>query len=209
MAKGILKDPKTGKYYIHTTINNKTCTIRGYETRRQAEADFYNAVDNWRAKHHASYNPKILQELFDEYIYIREFKNNRRSVAKEIAHYNTHFIAYANLPIGTFFEKCFATKFYDKVLNDKKISEMKRYKVILLLRALLNLAYNRSFISPAEFQTLNSIILLPKYVKNIDTHKRIIPQYEIKAFLDATKTDNIDFICSRFSFIVGRVLASF
>lgn len=198
MRRGIYQDNK-GKWYIHTTIKGKTCTIRGYDTKRQADIDYDRAVKEWAIKRDLySNSTTLLKDLCDQYYSFRQVNMSQGTLHKDKSQETKLLSSFGNIPLFSAFNLCFVQDFCTKYKND--------YRMLAYYKSLMTFAYERQLIE----KDYSSLIVLPKSKKTKPSGElKIIPPNVKQAFLDALKDNDEYFIMFTLFAYLGVRLSEF
>lgn len=198
MRRGIYQDNK-GKWYIHTTIKGKTCTIRGYDTKRQADIDYDRAVKEWAVKRGLySNSATLLKDLCDQYYSFRQVNMSQGTLHKDKSQETKLLSSFGNIPLFSAFNLCFVQDFCTKYKND--------YRLLAYYKSLMTFAYERQLIE----KDYSSLIVLPKSKKTKPSGElKIIPPNVKQAFLDALRDNDEYFIMFTLFAYLGVRLSEF
>jgi len=198
MNKGIYQDRKTGKWYIHTTIKGKTCTIRGYDSKKQADNDYDKAIKEWSIKHNLYLSQSILlKDLCNNYFENRKVNMSQGTLHKDKSQERKLLATFGNAPITLAFNYESVQKFYTEYKND--------YRFLNYYKSLMSFAYDRQLID----KDYSSLIVLPKTKRKANTELKIIPPKVKQAFLDTIKNNNEYFIMFTLFAYLGCRLSEF
>jgi len=199
MNKGIYQDKKTGRWFIHTTIKGKTCTIRGYETKRQADLDYDRAITEWSQKR-GIFNKQdnyLLEDLCEAYRQFREVNMSQGTLHKDESQRRKLLKSLGNIPV------CLAFNFEN--VNETCKNWKNNYRFLNYYKSLMTFAYNRQLIE----KDYSSLIVLPKIAKKKANELKVIPPQTKQAFLDALKDNDEYFIMFTLFAYLGCRLSEF
>ena len=198
MRKGIYLDKKTGKWFIHTTIKGKTCTIRGYDTKRLADVDYDRAVKEWATnKGLLDDNSIMLADLCHQYYTYRCINMSVGTLHKDKSQETKLLGIFGNIPIKSVYNLENVRNFNTKLKNN--------YRLLSYYKSLMTFAYDRQLID----KDYSSLIILPKtkHIKSNDL--KVIPPNVKQAFLEALKPNNDYFIMFTLFAYLGVRLSEF
>ena len=174
----IYKD-KNGKWYISTKVKGKQCTIRGFESKRQAIVCYDDEINKWKKKHGFVVEGITLQDLCDNYFLYRQASvgtiNKEKGYARQL-------VAYFN---DIMFNSYTLSNFYQAHKNN--------YPLIHFARSLIKFAYDRQKISSNDCSLFNSILVIPKVNKHKPVEDKVIPPNHKQAFLATFKEGDMYF----------------
>ena len=189
MHNGIYLDKKTKRWYIHTSFKGKTCTIRGFNSKKEADDSYDVAIERWKREHgFSSGNQYIL--VAEEYISYRSRLVRVESLRKDkglIKYFNTIF-AYDNLN-GVFNENRLKT-IYQDILNNNEFSSRKKMRLVLTFRDFSKFCFLSQYINQDTYNRVLIIFLPVKENKQDRKGKRFIPESDFKALLGSIDAHN-------------------
>ena len=198
MRKGIYRDNKTGKWYIHTTIKGKTYTKRGYETRRQADIDYDRAIKEWtKNKGLLNDSSMLLEDLCDNYFSYRSINMSLGTLHKDKSQQKKLLAIFGNIPISCVYNFSSVRDFSTKLKND--------YRLLAYYKSLMTFAFDRQLIE----KDYSSLIVLPKTKVKKANELKVIPPNVKQAFLDALKGNDEYFIMFTLFAYLGCRLSEF
>jgi integrase len=195
MRKGIYQD-KNGTWYIHTKKNGRNITIRGYETKKQADNDYDFAIDRWFRTH--NFNPNATTPLFfdisNNYIdYIRNGKASR-TADREKTQLNTYWnIVFANDTIANIYNFERLKIIYSDIKTNNLLNIRKKHDLIYTFLAFTNYCYIQKLIDKQTLEETTIIFQPIKYTKTVQTPRKIAKKCEIGALLDAIPKNTTDY----------------
>lgn len=197
MRRGIYKD-KNGKWFIHTTIKGKSCTIRGYDSKRECDIDYDRAIKEW-SKNKGLLNDKsiLLQDLCDDYYSYRAVNMSVATLNKDKTQERILISYFGNCLISGVFSVDAVKDFYNKHKDE--------YRLLNYYKSLMSFAYSRQLID----HNYTSFIALPKTRKSKDTELKLIPPNVKQAFLDTLKDNHEYFIMFYLFAYLGCRLSEF
>lgn len=197
MRRGIYKD-KNGKWFIHTTIKGKSCTIRGYNSKRECDIDYDRAIKEW-SKNKGLLNDKsiLLQDLCDDYYSYRAVNMSVATLNKDKTQERILISYFGNCLISGVFSADAVKDFYNKHKD--------KYRLLNYYKSLMSFAYSRQLID----HNYTSFIALPKTHKGKDTELKLIPPNVKQAFLDTLKDNHEYFIMFYLFAYLGCRLSEF
>lgn len=185
MRKGIYKDNK-GRWYIHTTIKGKTCTIRGFYSKKEAEENYTFAVEKWKREHLTADNSGEYELVLNDYYSFRERQITKQSVDKIRTHFRTYWnTIFKGQTIKGIFSLPRLKILYENVLNDNNLNNRKKYNVVRCFLDFTNYCYFTRHINEELFKEVKVIFQPLKDIKQVQTNKRYIPQSHVNALVSA------------------------
>ena len=198
MNKGIYQDKRTGKWFIHTKIKGKTCTIRGYNSKRQADIDYDRAIKEWSVKRGLYSNTTILlNDLCEQYYSHRAVNMSQGTLHKDKSQEAKLLGAFGNTPLNLVFNFESAQSFYENNKND--------YRLLAYYKSLMTFAFERQLID----KDYSYLIILPKNKNKKSNELKLIPPNVKQAFLDALRDNDEYFIMFTLFAYLGCRLSEF
>ena len=209
MRKGIYKDNK-GRWYIHTTISGKTCTIRGFYSKKNADDNYDEPIEKWKREHIADKTTGEYETVLNDYYSFRERQIAKQSVDKIRTHFRTYWNAIFK---GQLLTSVFNTKrlaiIYDNISNNVSLNERKKYNVVRCFLDFANYCYLTKHISEELYKEVKVIFQPFKDVKQVENNKRYIPQTHLNALVSAVdKADDKIFSLAIFVLYFGGLRIS-
>ena len=183
MHKSIYKD-KNGKWYIHTSINGKTCTIRGFNSKTEADDEYDNAVENWKRQHGIFASGNLFDDIADDYVeYIRCGKSPR-TADRERTQINTFWLPRFQGQLLKYIYNYDRLKIiYNDIKNDKDLNTRKKHDIVYTFLQFSNFAYINHYITKEILEETKIIFQPIHYVKSVEQERRVIPQSDLTEFL--------------------------
>ena len=88
---GIYKD-QNGKWYIHTSIKGKTCTIRGFNSKKEADDNYDYAIEKWKQDHNILSCGVTFDSVVNEYIEFVRLGHSPRTADRERTQIRTYWL---------------------------------------------------------------------------------------------------------------------
>ena len=211
MNKGIYQDKKSGKWYISTKIQGKTCTIRGYNSKREADLDYPFAIEKWKREHNLEKNSMLFyEEVRDKFFEYRKRQVREESVRKDITQFNTYWnVVYAHQTIKSIFMRQNATLVYERLINDKLFNQRKKCCLIRSFLEFAKYCYVTKLIGNETYQDIVIIFQRVKDVKSPMHEKRVIPNADLEKLISVIDQDHPDYPMFRLFIYLGCRISEF
>lgn len=214
MNKGIYQDKKSKKWHIHTTIKIneefKTCTIRGYQTKREADADYERAIAEWVKEHGGLVTVKFFSEL------IQEYKNYRLKVIKitsareENYTIDKHILAsFENQLLKDVFKPKVMSEWHDILYKNEEFGSCRKNVIIRYMKAVLKFAYSHLYIDADTFQQCDVVLHFLKANKKPKQEKVAWTYGEARTFLNTINKNDEDYVIMRLFWHLGCRISEF
>lgn len=187
--KGIYQDKKTKKWLIHTSINGKTCTIRGFSSKAEADENFDVAIEKWKKKHNLFESENSYTSIVNEFIEYRSRRVSRETLKKDRMYISFWSIRFMNDTIRGVYKIERLKIIYNDLINED-IKDIKKNRIINVFNEFTSFCYMNRYISD---DTNNAVKLLIQPIKldlHHETTKRYIPISHFNAILRAIIEDN-------------------
>lgn len=197
MKKGIYLDKATNKWYIQTRIRieNKyhTCTIRGFNSKKEASNNYENEILKWKRNHHFCSSTDNYEMIRDSYIDYVLNSNSPRTSDREKTQFNTYYnkIFGGNALYNIFNIQRLNVIYRDIKYNDE-LNTRKKHDLVYTFKAFSKFCYLRKLISSNLYQDIDILFQPIKYSKVVVKERRVIPQSDIKAILGAINENSRD-----------------
>lgn len=192
MNKGIYQD-KNGKWYIDTKINGKHCKIRGFNSKKEADSNYYYAIEKWKREHLFETCDDVFCNVFNDYIEYIKNSHASRTADREKTQYNTYWKAiFENTPIKLVYNLKNLEIIYKNLKANNNLNNRKKHDLITTFNQFTNYCYLQRLINADTLRETNIIFQQVSYTKKVETERRVITQSEIKAFLRAIPSDDKD-----------------
>lgn len=179
MKKGIYKDNK-GRWYIHTTIKGKTCTIRGFSTKQEANEKYEYAIEKWKREHNILGNSQYLYVL-DDYLTYRSRIVRKESLKKDKAQFKYYSLIFSSDNLANIFRETRLKVIYNDILENDKFSSQKKMRLVLSFRDFSKYCYLSQLINQNIYNMVLMTFLPIKEDKRDRKDKRYIPISHFKA----------------------------
>lgn len=201
MHKGIYRDTKTNTWYIHTKKRGKNITIRGYQSKKEADEDYDFAVSRWLKEHDVCVNDNSYNSLVNEYLNYRGKLLRQESLRKDITQFKHFNPIFQNDTPKTIFDPLRLKLIYDEIFSHGDYSTNKKNELISTFREFAKYCYMTNRISKTTF---DSVLLTFLPIKSNDEDvkvKRYIPISHFKALSKAIIDDN-DYLFNQAIFVL-------
>lgn len=186
--KGIYKD-NNGRWYIHTSINGKTCTIRGFKSKAEADEKYDNEIEAWKRKHNISSSSQY-SNVVDEYIAYRSKIVRKESLRKDITQFKYYSAIFQNNSLNSVFDDFRIKLIYNDIISNKDFSSQKKMRLILAFRDFSKFCYLSQYINQDTHNKVLMTFIPVKENKQDRKTKRYIPQSDFKALYSVIIKDN-------------------
>lgn len=197
MRKGIYLDKRTNKWYISTRIkvNDKyhTCTIRGFNSKKEANANYDFEITKWKNEHNYCECDDNYESLRDDYIRWVKHSNSPRTSDRERTQFNTYFDKiFSNNTINNIFSTNRLRIIYRDIRDIRTLNDRKKHDLVMTFRGFTKFCYHQKVITNELYQDIDIIFQPIKYSKVVVNEKRVIPPNELKAILGAINPNHKD-----------------
>lgn len=190
MHKGIYK-ASNGSWYIHTTIKGKSVTIRGFDSKKDADDNYDYAIEQWKREHFHVVATELFDDVFFRYLDSLVGSTASRTIDRERTQYNTFWKArFHNEPIKNIYKLDRLRIIYNETKSSNNLNVRKKHDVIKTFLNFSEFCYGQKLISKDTFEDVKIIFQPLKYKKRVTNEHQIIPQCEINRVLQAIYNDN-------------------
>lgn len=210
MKKGIYQDKKTGKWYINTKINNKTCTIRGFSSKKEADNNYDYEVEKWKRTHLFINNSNLYIDIADNYIeWVRNGKAPRTAYCERTQLRTYWDIIFGNDTIQGVYNLRRLKIVYQELKNDERLNVRKKHDLVKTFLQFSNFCYLQRHISLDILDEVKIIFQPIPYTKTVANEHKVIPQSHIKALLNVIPHDHKDLVMFSLFVALGCRLSEF
>ena len=196
MRKGIYKDEKRGTWYIHTKVRVndeiRSVTLRGYLSKRDADADYDRALAEWVKEHTKHCQVVFFNDLVAEVRQDRSTSVKLQTLRADDSVYSKYLIpSFDKQLIEDVFTKDKITAWYNRFVADSTISVKRKNKVITRFKDVLAYAYRHLYVDAPTYQICDVVLkhlrvnIVQKKEKDIWTRE------EYEKFIDVIPTNKI------------------
>ena len=196
MRKGIYKDEKRGTWYINTKVRVndelRNVTIRGYISKRDADADYDRAISQWVKDHTKHCQVIFFKDLVEEVKKDRSISVKRQTMRADESVYTKYLLPnFGKELIENVFKKDKITDWYNSFIADENVSIQRKNKVITRFKDVLAYAYRHLYVDAPTYQICD--VVLKHLRENIiqKKEKDIWTREEYERFIDAIPMDSI------------------
>lgn len=183
MRKGIYKDKKSNTWYIHTSIKGKTCTIRGFNSKSEADENYNVAIEKWKKKHNIVINNDEYSKVLNEYLLYRSKIVRKASLNKDITQFKYYSIIFNENNLKQIYNELRLKVIYNDILENNKFTSQKKMRLVLAFREFSKFCYLSQYISQDTYNMVLMVFLPIKENKQDRQSKRFIPISHFKALL--------------------------
>ena len=195
MRKGIYLDPRTNKWYIATKIKvgnqYKTCTIRGFESKKEANDNFDYAIEKWKREHAIIGNSQFLS-IIDDYLSYRSKLVRKESLRKDKTQFKYYSLIFECDSIDTIYKENRLKIIYNNILNNNDFSSQKKMRLVLAFRDFSKFCYLSKYISQDTYNMVLMVFLPIKEDRQDKKTKRNIPKSHFEALISEINKVNDD-----------------
>ena len=211
MKKGIYQDKRTNKWYISTKVkvgdDFKTCTIRGYNSKKEADNDFDFAVEKWKRERNIYAKSDDFEKVYLDFVRYRETSVTHETARKDLTQYNTYWkVIFSSNTLDNVFNIKRLKIIYNNLIQDSNYNSKKKYELIRSFKAFNRFCYEYHYINSETYQDVDVIFHKVKVEKNLYKSRRVIPKCELTQFLATIDSDSPDFVLfTVFTFLGVRI----
>lgn len=199
MNKGIYKDNK-GRWYIHTTIAGKTCTIRGFETKREADENYDYEIAKWKRSHNIYDVKETYDDVLKDYYNYRSKIVRQESLRKDKTQLSGYFQKiFGGSTIKNVFNKERLEIVYSNIINNETFSGEKKSRLVIVFKEFTKYCHMIRAISEDVYKDFLLVFLPIKVSRQPNKSKRYIPQSHINAILKVINEVNDNLFYLAFS----------
>lgn len=195
MNKGIYQDTN-GTWFIKTKKRGKNITIRGFDTKKEADQEYDYAIEKWFRDHNFSSNSTahFFLDVAKEYVaYTRNGKSSR-TADREQTQLNTYWnTLFAHDTITSIYNFERLKIIYKNLKDDEKLNIRKKHDLVYTFLAFSNYCYIQKLINKDTLEEATIIFQPINYTKKVEKSRRVAKEHEIEALLNAIPHDNIDY----------------
>ena len=186
MHKGIYQD-KNKTWYIHTTIQGKSVTIRGYATRKHADDDYEHAVKKWKKEHNCCTVDTQYENILNDFFEYRRKKVSRETLKKDKMYFSYWNKLFLGQPLNNIFNIDRLKLVYNNACEEP---DTKQYRLITCFNEFTSYCLMNNYITNDVATTVKLLFQPPKLNRHTETTKRYIPENDFKALLTAINIVN-------------------
>jgi len=189
MRKGIYQD-KSGKWYIHTKIKidgiYRTCTIRGFYTKKEADENYDKEIVKWKMSHHYFTNEASYESAKKEYLEYRIKKVREESARKDKTQFTSYWdMIFGNQSLTSVFNIERLKIIYDDLVKNTNIKQSKKGRLVGTFIDFAYFCYLTKRINNEVYEDIKIIFIPIKVSKIAQKEKRYIPDDEMQKFFTA------------------------
>lgn len=210
---GAFRKEKNGTWSIDTKVKVfdkfKTLKRRGYKTLHDAKMDFERAKAEFLATHGIYYADMSLNELVNEYIYMRAKTVSETTIYVEHSRLNKHFIEkFDKQPLRKVFTKDNMREWHKSFTELESLVATSKNAIIKSVKSLLKFAYDHKYIEANTFQDCD-VLLYDVKTPQVKNDKTIWSLEQIKQFFEAIPKDSNDYVMFTLAFDIGARINEF
>lgn len=163
----------------------------GYSTLSEAKRDFERAKEEFiSSKSLNKYKVVLFDDLLVEYEKMRKVIVDESTLGCDRSVFNVYLLPYfSKALIKNVFKPDAISSWFYELVNNPKLTNNKKSKVITRMKDILKFAYTRKYISAEVFQDCDVLIYQVKYSKKPKNERVVWTEEEEKAFLNAIKSN--------------------
>ena len=181
MRKGIIKDNK-GKWLIHTTIKGKSCTIRGFNSFKEADDNYDIEIDKWKKQHNLFDSDLSYSSILNDFFDYRSKRITHETLKKDKMYMHYWSIRFESDTIRSVFNIDRLKINYNDLVNDE-IKDVRKNRIINAFNEFTSFCYMNRYISDNTFNATKMLLQPLKIDLHHETTKRYIPLSHFKALL--------------------------
>ena len=181
MRKGIYKDNKTNTWYIHTKKRGKNITIRGYQSKAEADKDYDFAIEKWLNDHNFVLDDNSYKGLVNEYLNYRSKILRQESLRKDITQFKYFDVIFKHDKTKNIFEHTRLKVVYDDIIANKTFSTQKKNLLSTTFKDFAKYCFMTNRITKSTFDYVILTFLPIKANSQDKKDKRYIPISHFKA----------------------------
>jgi len=213
MRKGIYKS-SDGKWYISTKIkvngDYHTCTIRGFNSKKEADDNYDYEIDKWKRSHHFYTNENLFEATLQEFYEYRAKQLRADSLKKTKSQFNTYWcIIFKNQPLTTIFNVNRLKIIYNDIVKNKDFNDRKKSNLVKSFLEYSHFCYLTKRISNEMYEDIRIIYQRIKVSKIVQNEKRVVPQNEMEKFFNAIDHTNKDYVMFKLFTYTGTRISEF
>lgn len=193
MRKGIYQ-ASNGKWFISTKVDGKQCTIRGFNSKKEADLNYDFEIAKWKKAHNFYQNENNdYESLKAEFLYYRGLEISKESVRKDETQFRTYWdMIFCGNTATNIFNTPRLEIIYKNIVNNKSLNNRKKSNIVKTFRDFSFFCYKKKIINHELYQDIDIIFRPIKFSKQVEKEKRVISENEIKAFLGAININHKD-----------------
>lgn len=181
----------------------------GYDSYHAAKADFENVKQEFIEKNSFELKRDTFDNLFYEYEKMRAVNIDVSTLETDRGIFRNYFPKFLGKNIKECFTACSIREWYNSLIDNNRISNGHKSKVITRMKDLLKFAYYHKYIDAVTYQDCDIEIYQVKYTKKPKTERVIWTAEEEYAFHKATKANSKDFLMFNLFLVCSARLAEF
>ena len=213
-SKGAISQCENGTWMIDTKVKVdgefKHFKKTGYPTLSAAKADYERAKAEFiSSKSLNKCKVMIFEDLLKEYQKKRKITVNITTLGCDKSIYNVYFLPhFKGKLLKDVFNKDNIVTWYNNLVEDEKVSDNKKSKVVTRMKDLLKFAYEHKYIDAVTYQDCDVEIYQVKISKKPKTERVVWTKEEETAFFNAI-TDSKDLVMFKVFFACSPRLGEF
>lgn len=182
----------------------------GYPTLSAAKADFPRVKKEFVDEHSLYVRAETFETLVNEYEEMRKVIVDISTLEIDKGLFKNHIMPkFQGKTIKEAINRDSIKIWYLQLINDTKLSNPRKSKIITRMKDLLKFAYTHKYINADTYQDCDVEIYQVKYTKKPLTERVIWTDSEEKAFLEALKIDDRDYLMFRLFLLCSPRLGEF
>lgn len=181
----------------------------GYQTYSAAKADFERVKEEFIEKHSTVLKRDVFNNLFIEYEKMRAVTIDPATLETDKAIFRNYLNEFHGQKVNDCFKPLKIKRWYESLLDNKRISNGRKSKIITCMKNLLKFAYNHKYINAVVYQDCDVEIYQVKYTKKPQTERVVWSAEEEVAFHNAIASNHNDYIMFTLFLICSARLGEF
>lgn len=213
MRNGIYKS-KDGKWYISTKIKvdgkYRSCTIRGFSSKKEANDRYDIEIANWKRSHHFYSNSNSYESAKNDYLEYKGKQVRQESLRKDKVQFSSYWdIIFANQTLTMVFDTKRLRLIYDTLCSNQELSANKKARLIGTFNDFSRFCHLTKRITNEIYEDIKIIFIPIKVPRNAQNEKRVIPQDDLFKLFEAIDHTHKDYVMFKLFVYLGARISEF
>ena len=213
MRSGIYKS-NDGKWYISTKIKIDgkfhTCTIRGFNSKKEADDNYDYEIDKWKRQHHFYENNDSYESAKQDYLEYKGKQVRQESLRKDKTQFSSYWDRVFDCqPLTSVFDTKRLKTIYDILCSKDEFSENKKSRLVRTFLDFAYFCYLTKRISHEIYEDIKIIFIPIKVPKNAQNEKRVIPNEDMFKLFEVIDHTNKDYVMFKLFAYLGVRISEF
>lgn len=209
-TKGKFVQTKNGLWDIDTKIKindtYKHFKRKGYKTLKEAQNDYERAVNEFIKKYSNTYSNLFFEDLFEQFETMREMCVDVSTTQIDKSIYKNYFYNdFHGKLLKDVFNRQEIIKWYSKLVSNTEKTNVRKSKVVVLLKQILKFAYQNLLIDAPTYQVCDVCLYPIKYSRNTRKEKVAWSKEELNTFLKSIDNGTDEVMFRLFFFLATRL----